>query len=233
MTTKICTKCNLEKDIKQFYKAKYGKYGCRAECKECAEYLAKQRRSKRSKVGKIYIEIIGSIIKNIKILDIIEDKSYDPTNPAYHCICSICKKSNIYRYRNIIRKTFKGCYCRKLDTYKVQNYIYYTYKLSAKKRNKNFELSLEEFIDICEKPCFYCGIEKEKSNLCRPSRLEAEWRYNGIDRVDNSRGYTLDNIVPCCKLCNKMKMALDYNEFIDHIYKIRDHLESKKCQNTT
>lgn len=27
----------------------------------------------------------------------------------------------------------------------------------------------------------------------------------GLDRINNSKGYTIDNIVPCCGNCNKLK----------------------------
>lgn len=42
---------------------------------------------------------------------------------------------------------------------------------------------------ITSQPCFYCG----SNNLI------------GSDRMDNNKGHTKDNIVPCCKRCNMMK----------------------------
>ena len=27
----------------------------------------------------------------------------------------------------------------------------------------------------------------------------------GLDRLDNSKGYVLDNVVPCCDKCNRLK----------------------------
>lgn len=47
--------------------------------------------------------------------------------------------------------------------------------------------------------------------------------YNGIDRIDSSHGYTKDNIVTCCKICNKMKMDMSLDNFIEQIYKIKEH----------
>ena len=35
----------------------------------------------------------------------------------------------------------------------------------------------------------------------------------GIDRVDSSKGYTEDNVVPCCWIHNKMKSDMTYGEF--------------------
>lgn len=44
---------------------------------------------------------------------------------------------------------------------------------------------------------------------------------NGIDRVDNSKGYTSDNCVPCCWACNNAKKNNSSSEFlawVDGVY---------------
>jgi hypothetical protein len=48
--------------------------------------------------------------------------------------------------------------------------------------------------------------------------------YNGIDRVDNTRGYSIDNCVACCKQCNWAKRELPQQEFIDWIHRVSRHL---------
>ena len=47
-------------------------------------------------------------------------------------------------------------------------------------------------------------------------------KVNGIDRIDSSKGYSLDNCVPCCPLCNRLKSDLDKNMFLEHISKIHN-----------
>lgn len=47
-----------------------------------------------------------------------------------------------------------------------------------------------------------------------------EFKYNGVDRVDNSIGYTDDNCVSCCKICNNSKSALDLSEWKKWIEKV-------------
>ena len=37
--------------------------------------------------------------------------------------------------------------------------------------------------------------------------------YNGIDRLDSSLGYTKDNIVTCCKICNYAKNKMKFEDF--------------------
>ncbi len=73
-------------------------------------------------------------------------------------------------------------------------------------------MTIKEFTKIIEKPCKYCG---ENS------------RY-GIDRIDNEKGYTKENSVSCCKLCNFMKKALTQKDFLNHIKKIYEWNEKSK-----
>lgn len=87
---------------------------------------------------------------------------------------------------------------------------YRSYKESAKRRSFPFELSIEEFITFWQKPCHYCGDSIETI---------------GLDRIDNSKGYSLDNCVSCCYICNIMKASLDKETFISHIRKINNHFK--------
>jgi len=79
------------------------------------------------------------------------------------------------------------------------------YKSGAKKRNIGFSLSKEEFLTFWQKSCFYCGDKVATI---------------GLDRIDSSKGYSLDNVVSCCAICNTMKLALPREIFIAHCYKI-------------
>lgn len=38
--------------------------------------------------------------------------------------------------------------------------------------------------------------------------------------VRYSRGYTMRNVVPCCKLCNQRKRTTPYAEFIDWVSRV-------------
>lgn len=45
---------------------------------------------------------------------------------------------------------------------------------------------------------------------------------NGIDRVDNTRGYEKGNVVPCCGTCNLLKGARTVDEFLAQIFAIAE-----------
>lgn len=92
------------------------------------------------------------------------------------------------------------------------------YKQSAIRRSLSFELSLDDFKIIVKNKCHYCGSEPSLRPLCSKSLRGAIM--NGIDRFDNSIGYTLENSVPCCTSCNYLKGKLHANDFISKIKKI-------------
>jgi len=82
---------------------------------------------------------------------------------------------------------------------KDQNYN--VYKISANYKNLTFDISFQEYCDIVDKECYYCGIIQDKG-------------FNGIDRKNQEVGYKLDNCVSCCKMCNYMKGSCSDEVFI-------------------
>lgn len=50
--------------------------------------------------------------------------------------------------------------------------------------------------------------------------------YNGIDRVDSSGGYTLNNVVTCCKFCNFAKSRWSVEEFTAWLDRVRGALQN-------
>ena len=90
-----------------------------------------------------------------------------------------------------------------------------TYKLGAKNRSLEFSLSEEFAMKLMSEDCYYCG--KEPANSKRDKILAEPILYNGIDRVDNGRGYVPDNCVSCCRSCNIAKSDMGFNEFIQWV----------------
>lgn len=115
--------------------------------------------------------------------------------------CSRCKQfkdvSDFYKDK----RSVDGLHyiCKDCESYSVEG-RYNTYIQGAKARNMLFALSKKEFEEITSKPCFYCG---------EYSGEYLGYKYSGVDRIDSTAGYTFDNVIPCCTMCNKMK--LDYN----------------------
>lgn len=60
------------------------------------------------------------------------------------------------------------------------------YKNRDQKRGFDFNLNRDFLNDLISKPCTYCGDTK----------------MIGADRIDNFKGHTKDNVLPCCFTCN-------------------------------
>jgi len=103
---------------------------------------------------------------------------------------------------------------------------YYIYQQNAKRRGYEFTLTYEEFKEKLLGNCKYCGCEPDTPFTNSPNREFAHYiMVNTLDRIDSDEGYTNENTVSCCKMCNsmksdfrlkdwfkKMKMILDYNK---------------------
>ncbi len=85
---------------------------------------------------------------------------------------------------------------------------YRRYKYRANRAGYELTITLEDFKEITDNPCTYCGGDEQQ---------------RGVDRVDNTIGYIKSNCVSCCGICNMMKMKLSVKEFLDHIKKIYKH----------
>lgn len=100
------------------------------------------------------------------------------------------------------------------------NRIARTYRKNAFKRGHDITISAERIIEICHQDCYYCGTH--------PIYSKGYGVYmTGVDRVDNTKGYTEDNVVPCCSVCNKMKGTLTKEDFIAHINRIQSNMSNK------
>lgn len=99
------------------------------------------------------------------------------------------------------------------------NQLFGAYRLSAKDRQLNFDLDKQQFRSLTKKDCFYCGAsptaERAPSSAKKGKCVSGgAYVYNGVDRVDSSVGYTVENAVSCCATCNRMKGVLSQADFI-------------------
>jgi len=74
------------------------------------------------------------------------------------------------------------------------------YKLSIKKsahRGLEFGLTEQQYISLINNLCYYCdnNFGSTFENMTGV----------GLDRLNNSKGYFLENVVPCCTKCNVIR----------------------------
>lgn len=109
--------------------------------------------------------------------------------------------------------------------------VYNGYKGNAKHGRsgvREFLLSKEDAMKLFKGNCFYCGSPPSK--IRKNKRYYGEFVYNGIDRKDNTRGYTLDNCVSCCEFCNMTKNDTPFEDFIGWIRKVYNNTQNVKGQ---
>ncbi len=101
------------------------------------------------------------------------------------------------------------------------NRYIYAVKRAARTRDLEWDLANDQVKEINARNCFYCG--REPSQKYAAPRTNGPHIYNGIDRLDNNRGYTIDNVVPCCGQCNIAKHNHTVSEFSDWISRVYNH----------
>lgn len=157
------------------------------------------------------------------------DKNHK-TQPAWICNCD-CGKKVIKTSRALLHDGTKSCRCLQKEIGSVNgrknikpstfiNRYYKIYVYQAKRKGISWNLTIKEFTNYILQDCYLCGQSPEPKSLCRAKYYKEDTSYNGIDRLDSSKGYSLENCRPCCSRCNKLKLDLSLKEFLLHIKKI-------------
>lgn len=142
-------------------------------------------------------------------LTVIKYSHSEKGNSKWWCICECGTEKIICRSRLVTGIT-KTCGCAKgkvnikANNAHAKNQVYNAFIQRCKRRGMELEFSQEELLEIITKVCFYCSLSS--SNYCK--RKHSEFRFNGLDRINNSKGYSKENTVPCCKYCNALRMDI-------------------------
>ena len=181
-------------------------------------------------MGDTLIDLTGKKFNRLTVIK----RSY-PNNKRtaamWLCEC-VCGAKKIIRGQSLRVGHTQSCGCLQKEHLKNCHKINFRlasiravillYKARAKKRGYEWGLTEEQFKELTQQSCYYCGAKP--SNIGKARHNNGEYIYNGLDRIDNNKGYTTDNIVPCCKICNRAKYKMTTKEFKDWIKKSYSHL---------
>lgn len=142
---------------------------------------------------------------------------------VWECLCDCGKTKNVPT--NELRANRVGsCGCLLTVPEPAFSGLFSAYKGQAKSRGITWELTEEQFKYLVQSPCHYTGrppsnVYTSASSRGRNKRglpfVEKDtYIYNGIDRLDSNKGYTVENCVPSCKDANLAKQSLSHDEFI-------------------
>ena len=214
---------------------------CLWECLcDCGKTVIKQARhlSRSSSCG---CSRYGKDLSNKKFGKLLAVKriGIDKKSGMYlwECLCD-CGKTVIKETRCITRSMSCGCSRRdpkpdrRIETEaRALNRLYSDYKIRGIKKNK-FEITKKDFAVLIKGDCFYCGDPPKERILCYRMRLSKNKEpvtllCNGIDRLNSALGYSMNNVVSCCTICNRMKLDLGFEEFSNQAKKIYKNLNLK------
>ncbi len=94
------------------------------------------------------------------------------------------------------------------------NRILYNAQRGAMNRKIVWDLTDEQARGIFDRDCFYCGDRPKLITQLPDRKAPIKYAFNGIDRIDSSKGYTTDNTVSCCTQCNYMKRNYSQGDFL-------------------
>lgn len=89
-------------------------------------------------------------------------------------------------------------------------------KKTCERKNRECSITLEQFVDLIKIPeCHYCEDDLIFNKHTRDDNGKPLSRASHLDRKDNNKGYSIDNVVLCCWECNRLKSnRFTYEEFI-------------------
>lgn len=169
--------------------------------------------------------LTGLIFGRLHVISRVEKPSHLKSKQSYYLVeCECPKKSQfIASSTALVSGNTTSCGCFRLEllrayngTRKLENRwevarngLISRYKIWAAEKSVSYELSVDEFTELTQRPCKYCGIKPHQVI----KKGDATYTYNGIDAVDCKRGYDTENSVPCCKICNFAKNKLTVEEW--------------------
>jgi hypothetical protein len=184
---KTCILCGLEKELTDFYIKGVlddGTLRYDNKCKVCraANNRAAYQENRDDRVAqkREYYDSFREELNNSRREQYNNDPVYKEKQRETN------KKSRV-KNKNKIRESRRTSHARFSFT-----------KSSAKQRDFTFTLLEEQYVLLINSPCYYCD-----NQLDSPTNSSGI----GLDRLDNDRGYEIDNIVPCCVICNRTRNA--------------------------
>lgn len=102
------------------------------------------------------------------------------------------------------------------------NHLFWKYKKWAKTKKRSFTISKKRAFELFVGNCHYCGVAPYRKHAYSNCG-NGTFTFNGIDRVDNSKGYDEGNLVSCCTPCNHAKLNRPVDDFLEWVRRVAQH----------
>lgn len=175
------------------------------------------------------------------------------SNGKWICSCECGKNTNPILTHVLFAGKIKSCGCIKIETIKKNQKLsierirkYDPNIASARRRwksylyqDKNCNLTFDQWMDISQKNCHYCGSPpnnkinyfSSRKQSSEKGKLEGDFYCNGLDRVNSDGYHTIDNVVACCYTCNRAKSNRNLNKFIKYINNLKPYYHDNVIKN--
>jgi len=186
---KTCTACYEIKGITEFYKKQDGKYGVASICKPC--YNAR-------------VKAHTSTLNNERSTEPKECTICHEIKHAKHFGSDIRKSDGLQSHCKACQNIYEKARRDKWSPEQFLRYIYCQTRRNAKNRGIPFELELNDVMNFWN----------EQRGLCALTGIQMTHKYSGIyngsiDRIDSSKGYTVDNIQLVTVIAQRIKFTND------------------------
>ena len=157
------------------------------------------------------LDLVGKTFGDLEVLEL---KGFSKHRESlWNCSCNCgkpkCRKILVVAGSRLASGRTKSCGNYDPTHYKKQSITYAEAQRinNYKRKNPLWGLTDLEAVELFHKPCYICSAEPQKG------------KFNGIDRLDNSKGYTIENSYPCCWPCNYSKHDISL-EMIKKLYEL-------------
>ena len=140
----------------------------------------------------------------------------------WNCLCD-CGTVRDISSSSLLAGTSLSCGCilkewiRKTKRLRPYESLYNWLLKQAARTERNCTLTYIQFLQFTKiKQCHYCG---DKVSWAEFNINENGSAYN-LDRKDSSKGYSKENCIVCCIMCNTMKRDFSYHAFVSKIRQI-------------
>lgn len=183
-----------------------------------------------------HTENLGKKFNRLTVLEVIPKGKYY----YYNCSCECGGQTTAPSFSIIKGKQVScGCYFKEEVPKKLKGhiganrksngepsfkYLLSTYKRNARNREIEFQLTYEQVKMLTKQHCYFCGIGPLRPvkyhTTKRNENYPNHYLHNGIDRLDNNKGYIVENCVACCRTCNVAKASQTFEEFLSWIERV-------------
>jgi len=174
--------------------------------------------------------------------DIIDDEG--KYRIAYLCNCDCGKEAIVRRHGLQNPNGPRSCGCLAFDTRSalgLSKRLYEPHIATARAifqfRYSDGDLTFDDFYDLSQKHCHYCGtapnttynkfIHRGEAKNSQHAMDNGNFTYNGLDRIDSSLPHNKDNVVSCCIMCNAAKSDHNQDEWGEWVCTVYNNWANK------